>query len=240
MDEYLSEKEKLEQVTGWLKVNGPWILAGVAVGVLGISGWRWWQNRVDQQALDAASRYEQVVRAFARSDRRGAQSLIESLRRDHAGSPYVDQADLLAARVSVEANELQSAASSLTTVMNGSHDPELAQIARVRLARVQISEGHSDEALATLAKPMSGAFAARYHEVRGDALAAKSDSAGALKEYLAARSSAGPTLAENDVLNLKINDLSAPTAAATPAPTAAATPAPAAAPAPAPAKAAGK
>ena len=72
---------------------------------------------------------------------------------------------------------------------------------------MQVSLGKSDEALATLGTPLTGAFASRYHEVRGDAYYAKGDKAAALDEYRAARLAAGPTLAENDVLNLKINDL---------------------------------
>ncbi len=54
--------------------------------------------------------------------------------------------------------------------MDNSKDTELRQIARLRLARVLIDQGKPDEAIKTLAEPMPAAFAARYHEVRGDAL----------------------------------------------------------------------
>ena len=32
MDEYLSEKEKLDQLMGWLRANTPWIVIGLACG----------------------------------------------------------------------------------------------------------------------------------------------------------------------------------------------------------------
>ena len=58
--------------------------------------------------------------------------------------------------------------------MNDSKDTELRHIARLRLARVLIDQGKPDDALKTLADE-PGAFAARYHEVRGDAFLAKKD-----------------------------------------------------------------
>ena len=208
MDDYLfSEKEQVEQIKAWLRANVPWIVAGLAVGGLGIFGWRWWQARTDQRALEAGAAYQQVLVAFNAGDKARGLSLVADLERDHAGSPYTDQANLAAARVLVETNELERGAQHLASVERESHDPELATIARLRLARVQIALGKSDEALATLGPPLTGAFASRYHEVRGDAYYAKGEKAAALDEYRAARLAAGPTLAENDVLNLKINDL---------------------------------
>ena len=68
----------------------------------------------------------------------------------------------------------------LTTVMNGSKDAELKQIARLRLARVLIDQGKADEALKLLDLGTAGTFVGRYHEVRADALSAKKDTAGAI------------------------------------------------------------
>lgn len=211
MDDYLSESEQIEQVKAWLRANVPWILAGIAVGGLAIGGWRWWQAHTNQLDLAASAEYQQVLAAFNAGDKTRALALVTSLERDHPGSPYTDQANLAAARVLVETNELERAAEHLTAVERGSHDQGLATIARLRLARVQIALGRPDEALATLGPPAGGAFAERYHEVRGDAYYAKGAKAAALDEYRAARLAAGPTLAENDVLNLKINDLTGAT-----------------------------
>lgn len=207
MDDYLSDAEQWERAKAWLRTNVPWILAGIAVGGLAIGGWRWWQAHTDTLALQASAEYQQVLQAFNAGDKTRALSLIGDLERDHPGSPYTDQANLAAARVLVETNELQAAAQHLESVARNSHDPELTMIAKLRLARVQVSLGKADEALATLGAPPTGAFAARYHEVRGDAYYAKGEKAAALDEYRAARLAAGPGVAENDVLNLKINDL---------------------------------
>ncbi len=214
MDEYLSENEQWERFVAWIKENGPWVLAGLVVGVLVIGGWRWWQAHTNRVDLAAGARYGQVLDAFNSGQRGHALQLIDELQHDYAGSPYVDQANLAAAHEFVEANELPEAAQRLSTVMRESRDPGLAIIARLRLARVEISMGKPDAALDTLGAPQSGAFASRYHEIRGDAYYAKGDKAAALDEYRAALLAAGPSLAENDVLNLKIDDLRGATGSA--------------------------
>jgi len=241
VDEFYSEQEQWERVKRWLRENGLWLLAGVLIGVLGLAGWRWWEQRIEQQALEASSKYSQVLDAFGRSDRTRAFTLIDELRKDHASSPYADQAGLLAARSLVETNELQKAAERLTGVMNSSRDDELKLVARLRLARVQLAQGNPDMAIGTLDGVPAGAFAARFDDVRGDALYAKGDKPGALRVWRKAASTDTEGAVDRNSLELKIADLvgdgvaepaSAAAAPATaPAPTPAHTPTPTPAPA---------
>jgi predicted negative regulator of RcsB-dependent stress response len=99
-------------------------------------------------------------------------------------------------------------------VMDRTKDEQLALVARVRLGRVLVALNKPDDALALLDTKTAGAFAGRFHEVRGDALFAKGDRAGALKEYEQAREGAGNGSVDNESLQLKINDLKSETPAA--------------------------
>jgi predicted negative regulator of RcsB-dependent stress response len=102
--------------------------------------------------------------------------------------------------------------------MNGSKDSDLKQIARLRLARVLIDQSKPDEAIATLAQNPPGAFAALYHEVRGDAFYSKKDLNAAAAEYRTALAASDARSADSALLALKIADLGAtPTPAANPA-----------------------
>jgi predicted negative regulator of RcsB-dependent stress response len=218
VEDYLSEKEQLDRLLGWLRVNVPWIVVGLACGGLIVFGLKWWQARTDRNGLEASQAYEQILDAFERGDRTGGLDLVEQLGRSHPGSPYVDQADLAAARLLLETSQPDRAVSYLTVVMEHSADPELALVARLRLARVQVGQGHPDAALTTLGTVDRGAFEGRFAEVRGDAYFAKGDKVSALREYRAARQAMGPAQASNDLLDLKINDLSgAATSPAVPA-----------------------
>jgi predicted negative regulator of RcsB-dependent stress response len=207
VDDYLSEKEQWEWLKTQIRVNGPWIVAGVAAGALVLGGWRWWQGRADRLAVNASAQYQQIVDAFGRGDQARALGLIDALERDQPKSPYIDQSNLAAARVLVGAGELDKAAARLKTVMEHSADHALALVARERLARVQIAQNAPDAALATLAAVDPGSFAPRFHEVRADAFAAKKDSVAALKEYHAARAAEASGIVDPESLDLKIGDL---------------------------------
>jgi predicted negative regulator of RcsB-dependent stress response len=202
-----SEAEQLEHAKSWLKSNAIWIIAGVAIGAGGLGGWRWYQERRDTQAEAASARYEELVDAFSRRDNVRGTTLLEQLNREYAWTPYASLGTLVAARVQVEANELDKAAVGLKSVMDNAKDDELRMVARLRLARVQSALGKHDEALATLKVDDPGEFAPRLADTRGDILLAKGDRDGALREYLAARSTENDGRIDLDLLDLKIRDL---------------------------------
>jgi len=229
VEDYLSDKEQWEWAKQQIREHGPSVILAVVVVTAGIFGWRWWQGHLDQGRLQAGNRYMQMVQALEHGDRSQALVYLGELERESPNSAYTDQARLLAARVYVDNGDLEHAAASLGAVAEHSKDHELATIARLRLARVQIAQGKADTALATLGASDQGAFAARYHEVRGDAYFAKGDRATALTEYRSAQTEG--TGGATPILDLKIADLaaSAPASGKSGAPSAAPTPAPAAA-----------
>jgi predicted negative regulator of RcsB-dependent stress response len=211
VDDYLSEKEQWEWVKAQVRENAPAVLIAIVLAVSVVLGWRWWQGRLDETRLAAGAKYMAMVQALESGDRTRALVTLGELERDYTGSPYTDQGQLLAARMYVDEGVLDKAAAELTNVANKSKDHDLALIARLRLARVQLAQGKPDAALATLGAVPPGAFAALYHEVRGDAYYAKGDKTSALAEYRSAESG-GQQAAEggdSSLLALKVADLSA-------------------------------
>ena len=206
MDEYLNEREQWERLLANLREQAPWMLAGVAVVMAAFGGWRLWQGHVQHRALEAAGLYQQALGAFTRNDLDGGIKLADRLVQEFGATPYADQVNLAAARVQAEAQQLDLAAQRLNQVLNHTHDPALALIARLRLARVQLAQNKPDDAIKTLDAVPAGAFSARFAEVRGDALLAKGDRDGALKQYREARASGADTV-DVELLDLKINEL---------------------------------
>ena len=206
MSDY-SEAEQWERAKEWAKSNGLWILAGIAIGASGLWGWNWYHERRNTQAENASTRYEEMIDAFTRNDKKRGMTIVEDLNREYAWTPYASLATLMAARMHVEANELDQAAAGLKTVMDTAPDDEIRMVARVRLARVQSALGKHDDALATLKVEEPGAFASRLADARGDILFAKGDRSGALREYLAARSGTNDGQIDVDLIDLKIRDL---------------------------------
>jgi predicted negative regulator of RcsB-dependent stress response len=208
VDDYLSEKEQWEALKTWLRENGLWIVAGVAVGAALLGGWRWWQDHTDRVGVDASVKYQQIVNTFV-SDRNKGFVLLGEMEHDYPSSPYVDQAKLVAARVYVDSGDLDKAASQLQDVIQHTKDKDLSLVARLRLARVQIAQKKADDAINTLNGAEPGAFAARFHEIRGDAYHVKGDDTTARKEYQAARLGDVADTVDSQLLDLKIADLTA-------------------------------
>jgi len=213
--ELLSEDEQWDALKRWLKTNGPSILVMVAVALLGYFGWKWWQERQDQQARAAGLVFEQVLADFDADKLDAALAGIDRLHKQFDGSAYTARADLAAANVYVNSDQLDKAIPFLERVANSAEDDLLRPIARLRLARVQSALGQHDKALETLGTSDMGPYQSAYLEARGDVLHEKGDRAGALKAYEEARALLTPESAgENGVgplLDLKISDLKATT-----------------------------
>jgi predicted negative regulator of RcsB-dependent stress response len=224
--EDLTDNEREEQLRRWWSDNWAWIIGGVALGLAVLGGWQYWQRYQVQSAERDEAGYIAVVESLSRNQREDAAKQAAELRQRNPDSPYADQSDLALARAALDKREFDEAARLLKVVADGSKDPQLRVVARTRLARVLAEQGKHDEVLALLDPAQAGAFAALAHEIRGDALAAKGDAAGARKEYASALAAgAVDTGLDREFVELKRDALPQAAVAATPAPA----PAPAAA-----------
>jgi len=181
--EDLTDNEREEQLRQWWSDNWLWILGGIALGLAMLWGWQYWQRTRMEQAQRELSGYQSVITSLSQDKFDEAVVQAKALRDAQPGSPYADQSDLVLARAAVEMRKLDEAALHLRTVMDGSKDPELRAVARTRLARVMVEQAKYDDALALLDTADAGSYAARYHELRGDAYAGKGDSEAARREY---------------------------------------------------------
>ena len=188
--EDLTDNEQEERLRRWWSENWLWILGGIAFGLALLWGWNYWQrSKVDAAQQDEAA-YQGELDLLGRNEFDKAAAEAKALRDKHPSSPYADQADLALARAAIEARKLDVAAQHFKIVADGSKDVQLRTIARTRLARILVEQGKFDESLALLDVASAGAFAALYHDIRGDAFAGKGDGAAARREYEAALAAA--------------------------------------------------
>jgi predicted negative regulator of RcsB-dependent stress response len=215
-EEFLTDDEQLEHVKRVAAEYGPWTIGAVVLGLAFVTGYRYYQGHQDQRALAAAAQFQAMGSAVQSNDQAKARQIADTLTKDFPGSPYADQARLALAGLYVDQGEDANAIAPLTAVMDHSNDAELKRVARLRLARVMIDQGKPDEALSLLSGD-PGAFAGRYHDVRGDAYLAKKDPQKAADEYKAAlaEASLGGGGMDAALLTLKIADLGLSPAAAT-------------------------
>lgn len=214
MDELLSDKEQVERMRQWWRENGWFLIGGLALGGLGIFGWKQYQAYQDRQAEQASALYLSLRLASEGNDIDQAKVLLAQLRADYPTQSYTHQAALELASVSL-VTDPEGATDHLRSVVDNSTDPELAMIARLRLARVLAYREQYDDALALLAVETTGQFAGRIDEIRGDIYVAMGRLDDARGAYLAAMVAPGAEVLDRSFLQMKLGDLtSAPPAAA--------------------------
>lgn len=208
MVDYATEEEQVEALKRWWRENGKSIIAGVALGILALVGWRGWTWHQETQALEASALYNQVSARIQDGDRDQLVSAAEQLRDDYGSTTYATLGALAAARAAVDAGEPDAAAEWLRWAMENPGDAELGYLARGRLARVEAANGRVDEGLALLDVEPPAAWSGLYGEIRGDLLTQQGDREAAAKAYRTALDAEVPP-PDPDAVQRKLNEVQA-------------------------------
>lgn len=209
MDEYLSEKEQLEQIREWWREYGWYLIGGVALGGALLFGWSQYQNYRQERIVAASTLYHELSVAVADRAEVRATELLTQLRAEFPRSPYADQAGLMKASLDLDLQETDAAVAELRRVLADTADDELALVVRLRLARVLVNLQRYDEALALVNDVDPGRFAARFSELRGDIYLAQGDPESARTAYLEAFNGEYTDVLDRNTLQMKIDDLPA-------------------------------
>ncbi|MGY3930771.1 Uncharacterized protein conserved in bacteria [Aeromonas encheleia] len=214
MEVYTTEEQQVEVIKSWWKENGTSVLAGTVIGLVGLFGWRYYNEHQLTSQEAASQAYNEMTAQLAKGDD-AALEQAKSFITAHKGDAYAELAALQLAAAAVKANKLDLAVEQLTLVATGG-DESLKPIAALRLARVLNDQGKADEALAQLAKINNDAFKAQVAEARGDVLLKQGKPEEAREAYQAAADAGG--LQASAELKLKMDDLALPAVTAGGAP----------------------
>ena len=206
--DYETEEQQVEALKRWWAENGKAVVAGVVLGVGAIVGWSLWQGHQERRAVVASDGWSRVEAAARDGDAATVESVAAELRDDHAGTLYAAYASLAAARVAIEAGDLDTAAERLGWVADEAVQDDVRLIARIRLARVEGALGRAEDGLARLPQTYPEPFVALVEEARGDLATATGDVQGAREAYAKARDSG--RAADSDALTMKLDDLAGP------------------------------
>jgi predicted negative regulator of RcsB-dependent stress response len=179
----LEEQEKLDDLKAWWEQNSKYVSAAVvvvALVVIGVQGWRWYQRT---QAEQASVLYQAVSQAARANDVSKAKEPASQIVDRFARTAYAPRAALLYAKMLYDSGDKAGARAQLQWVVDHTSGDELKAIARFRLAQAMLDEKQYDDALKTLDVKTDDAFAGLFADLKGDILAAAGKSAEAKSSY---------------------------------------------------------
>lgn len=201
-DDY--EQEQL--VKEWLSKNWFTIVAGIALGIGGLWGYGKWQDTKSLQNQEAAIEFTQLEASISISEPADAAQLITDYEANYGNNIYTIQARLKAANRLVEANDIAAAKAQYELLIAAKPDKPIAEMVRLRLARLLVSEGDYSAALAELGMVQSKAYRTIVEEVIGDIYVAQGEAGKAVDAYQLALNE-GEGYSGKQIIEMKLADI---------------------------------
>ncbi len=184
MNVYETEEEQVETIKKWWKENGRSVIAGAAIGLGAVFGWRWWLEHRQGVAENASAAFEQLLAQSADKDPSAALSQAQSLVQEFGGTTYAAFSTLVAASTKYQKGDKDGARAELEKTIQQAPDPGVRNLAVLRLGRILLDQGDAAGAAALLTRyPAAGGFAGDQTALAGDIALAQGDIPGARKAY---------------------------------------------------------
>ena len=201
MSEYLSEEEQLARARTWWQENGTTLMVGLVVAVAAVVGWRWYDGYSQDEVYSASRAFAEYQEA-SESDKAVR---LDDLAREYGDSAYYVFALFDQARQAESIGDAARAEAMLEDAVDPAGDALLADLARLRLAKVQRELDKSDAALTTLSRISSDGYRIWVLEAKGDLHASRGEVREAHEAYQAA-SDALPEGEARPILEMKLEN----------------------------------
>lgn len=148
--EYLTEEQQVERLKRWWKEYGFAILGGVVLAIIIGSSWRYYQAYKTKIADQASLAYMMMISNDSQNHTAAAMKNAHLLKAQFSSTPYASLAAFYLAKEDVLANEYEAAQAELRWVIAREKRKDLRQVAKLRLARIDLQEGQAQAALQDL------------------------------------------------------------------------------------------
>ena len=203
----LEEQEQLDQIKHFWRTWGnliSWVLIAVLGSYAAWNGYQYWQRT---QATKAAALYDEVERAVAAADIGRVERSLADMKDKFGSTQFAQQSALLAAKALYAQGKTEAARDALSWVANGASDKAYRDIARLRLAALQLDAKAYDEALKQLTLEFTPEMSGLAADLRGDVLQAKGQNAEAIAAYQQAWQKLADTPDYRRLVQAKLNAL---------------------------------
>jgi predicted negative regulator of RcsB-dependent stress response len=166
----LEEQEQLDQLKAFWKTWGNLITWALTIALAAYAGWNGWNYYQRDQAAKAAAMYDELDRAVQAGDADKAGRVFTDLKDRYPSTSYAAQAALQAAKAQFDKGQADAARASLSWAASTASQEAVRDVARLRLAGLQLDAKQYDEAGKTLDAIKSPDFLALQADRRGDLL----------------------------------------------------------------------
>jgi predicted negative regulator of RcsB-dependent stress response len=200
MERYETEEQQVEAIKGFWKENGTAIIVGVGIGLAGLFGWQQYNDMVIEDKETQSITFQSVLEGI---DSEEGMLKAEAFTKENSDSGYALLTSLVAAQKAVESKDFDAAKLHLNMAVSNSPNVAIADLAKIRLARVESQLGDTAGALATLDSVQSISYSDQIQEVKGDIYVVT-------KEFDKAKEAYDAVLAEqpqNRIVEMKLSNL---------------------------------
>ena len=215
MAELRTEEEQIEALKHWWLQYGKSLLMALAIGLIGVLGWQYYQGQQLQASQQASAYYQRMIDNANSLDL--TDPVINNIKQDaytlktqYGDTVYASYASLVLARLAMLQADYEQAEEELLWVLtNTSSDTGLHPLAHIRLASVLYQQGQYEQALARLNNLDTGEeWSGLSQTLKGDILAAQGADAQARTAYDQAIQAYQQQGVDVSALQLKLANLS--------------------------------
>ncbi len=202
MADFMNEQEQVELIKNFWKRYGNWVLGLFVIIAFGLSGYQYWQHRQEQSLNQASEMYLSLVNSANQKDMVNLTAKAKFLMQNNSSSSYAGLSALILASAEIAQDNLSNASADLEWILVHQKNQDLKDIARVRLARINLEQGEPQDAIKILS-PVSQTYFIDFQMTLGDAYVLLGQNDQAALAYQAALDQ-GKKISDQDpsVLNL--------------------------------------
>lgn len=169
MTKYVTEQEQIDQLKRWLRIYLLPGLAGLLVGIGIFYLWQFYYNHRNAKLEQASIIYDNMVNNYIQHNLGAASEKAAQLDQYYPHTSYNLFAKFMLAKTAILHHDYPQAIAKFAWIIKNSRQPEMKQLARLRLARVYLEQQNPQQALAILTTIDSPEFNGLINEIKGDA-----------------------------------------------------------------------
>ena len=182
MSEYISDEEQMNRFSEWWNEHGTSLLIAVGLAIASIVGWNFYSDNRQQNIEASTALYADYVDAAAEAKA----AIAQRIKAEFPGTSVHSLVALDEAKKAADDENLDAAIQALVEARDAAPDALLAELAMIRLAKVQYAQGNAAKALQTLQGIRNLGYQSWALELTGDIYLAEGNTEQAFAAYTSA------------------------------------------------------